>query len=95
MLNSKQRAALRSMANLLEPILFIGKAGVTASAINLADEALLSRELIKGSVQQNSPQDAKQALEQICNVLQAQPVAVSGRKFVIYRKNDKNPVIKI
>lgn len=94
MINSKQRAALRAMANALEPILYIGKAGVTESVIMQADEALTARELVKGSVQQNAPIDAKEALDALCKAVSAQPVSASGRKFVIYRRNEKEPVIK-
>jgi len=52
MLTSKQRAALKAMANSLEPIIHVGKAGVTDNVIMQADEALTARELIKGTVQQ-------------------------------------------
>ncbi|MFA5675396.1 MAG: YhbY family RNA-binding protein [Christensenellales bacterium] len=94
MIDSKQRAALRAMANTLEPILYIGKAGVTDSVIAEADDALLARELIKGSVQQNAPIGAREALDALCKATDAQPVSASGRKFVLYRRNDKEPVIK-
>lgn len=94
MINSKQRAALRAMANVLEPILYIGKAGVTDSVITEANDALSARELVKGSVQQNSPVDAREALDALCKATAAQPVSASGRKFVLYRRNEKEPVIK-
>lgn len=53
MLTSKQRAYLRSMANTMDPILFIGKEGVTDATAKEAYDALEARELIKGTVQQN------------------------------------------
>lgn len=48
MLTSKQRAFLRSMANGLEPIFHIGKAGVTPELTKAVDDALEAREIIKG-----------------------------------------------
>jgi RNA-binding protein len=95
MLTSKQRAALRAMANTIEPILYVGKAGLTQNILTQADEALTARELIKGSVQQNAPVSAKEALEALCSAAKAEPVSVSGRKFVLYRRNEKEPVIKM
>ena len=95
MLTSKQRATLRAMANAMEPILYIGKAGVTPNIITQADEALAARELIKGSVQQNAPVSAKDALEALCGAVAAESVSVSGRKFVLYRRNEKEPVIRL
>lgn len=95
MLSSKQRAQLRAMANTLDPILHIGKAGVTDSVVAQADEALDARELIKGSVQQTAPIDAKEALQTLCDKASAEPVLATGRKFVLYRRNNKEPIIKL
>ena len=47
MINTKQRAALRAMANQLEPIIHIGKAGITDHLVTQVDDALTARELIK------------------------------------------------
>jgi len=95
MLTSKQRAALRAMANGIETILYIGKLGVTDSVIAQTDEALLAREIVKGSVQQNAPLSAKEALEALCQATNAEPVQAAGRKFVLYRPKPENPVIKL
>ena len=53
MLTSGQRARLRAMANTLEPVLHIGKDGITENTIIQADEAIEARELIKCTVQKN------------------------------------------
>ena len=50
MLNSRQRAQLRGMANGYDTILHIGKGGITDTVIKQAQEALTSRELIKACV---------------------------------------------
>ena len=49
-LTSKQRAQLRAMANPLEPVVHIGKGDIGDNLIKQADDALESRELIKGRV---------------------------------------------
>lgn len=95
MLNSKQRSALKAMANSIEPIIYVGKAGVTDNVIMQADEALTARELIKGTVQQAAPISAGEALETIAQATGAEEVLSSGRKFVLYRPRPKDPGIRI
>lgn len=95
MLTSKQRAALKAMANSIEPIIYVGKAGVTDNVIMQADEALTARELIKGTVQQASPVNAAEALETIAGRTGADAVLSSGRKFVLFRQRPKDPGIRV
>jgi RNA-binding protein len=95
MLTSKQRAALKAMANGIDTILYIGKLGVTDSVVAQTEEALLARELIKGSVQQNAPLSAKEAMEALAQATNAEPVTAAGRKFVLYRPKSENPVIRL
>ena len=45
-MTTKQRAALRSMANTMEPILHIGKDGINDNLVKQAWDALEARELI-------------------------------------------------
>jgi RNA-binding protein len=94
MLNSKQRAHLRSMANTLETIVQIGRAGITDNIIMQAREALLARELIKLRVIDGSPITAKEAALELSETLAADVVQVIGTRFVIYRINPEKPVIK-
>ena len=58
-MTTKQRAKLRSMANALEPVLHIGKDGITDNVSKQAWDALEARELIKVSVQKNAPDFAR------------------------------------
>jgi len=94
MLTSKQRAMLRAMANGIDTVLYIGKLGVTDSVVTQTDEALKAREIIKGSVQQNAPLSAKEALEALTQATGAEPVMAAGRKFVLYRPKPEDPIIK-
>lgn len=95
MLTSKQRAALRAMANNLEPIIYVGKSGLTENVITQVDDALTARELIKGTVQQNAPVTAAEMAGEIAKATGAESVSSSGRKFVLYRARPKDPTIKI
>ncbi len=95
MLTSKQRAKLRGMAQHLEPIVHIGKDGLTDNVMTQANDALEARELIKGTVQQNSNVSAKEACAQMCEALGADGVSVLGRKFVLYRESKNKQTIEI
>ena len=92
-MTSKQRAMLRSMANTMETILYIGKEGVTPGTVKEAYDALEARELIKCAVQQGAPLSAKEALETLCAQVGAEPVQCIGSRFVMYRPSRENPRI--
>lgn len=93
MLTSKQRAFLRGAANSSEVILFVGKSGVIDTIIAQADGALRSRELIKCKALEASPVSSREAAEDISRKTGAEVVQVIGRCFVLYRRNEKEPVI--
>ncbi len=92
-MTSKQRAMLRSMANTMETILYVGKEGVTDGTVKEAYDALEARELIKCCVQQGAPVSAKEALEELCQRTGAEPIQCIGRRFVMYRPSKDNPRI--
>lgn len=95
MLTSKQRSYLRSLGNKLDPIFQIGKDGVYKENISEIAKALEARELIKISVLKNSLVDAREACDEICEALKADPVQVIGSKFIIYKEANEKPKIKL
>ena len=92
MITSKQRAKLRGMAQKMEPILHIGKDGVTENLVKQADDALTARELFKGTVLKNSPLTAREAADELAGSLGAEGVSVLGRKFVVYRESENKKI---
>ena len=94
-MTSKQRAALRAMANTMEPILHIGKDGINDHLAQQAWDALEARELIKATVLNNSPLTARDACNALCEKVHAEPVQIIGNRFVIYRKARKNSRIDL
>lgn len=93
MLTSKDRAALRKIANSLETILQVGKGGISEQVVKQADDALEAREIIKGKVLENAPAFAREVAEELAASTRSEVVQVIGTKFVLYRKNKKNPKI--
>lgn len=95
MLTSKQRAGLRSMANTMDTILYVGKDGITDATVKEAYDALEAREIIKCAVQQNCELTAREALDELCERLHAEPVQCIGRRFVMYRESSTNKRIEL
>lgn len=94
-LNSRQRAQLRGMANTLQPIFQIGKAGITEELVGQLSLALETRELIKISVLETAPVSAREASEALAVPLRAEIVQCIGRKVVLYRESHENKRIEL
>lgn len=95
MLNSKQRALLRGIASNYETIFQIGKGGISETLISQVDDALRKRELIKLRVLDNSMYTAREAAEEIASKTGSEVVQVIGSRFVLFKRNPKEPVIEI
>lgn len=93
MLNSRQRAQLRGMANTMETIFQVGKGGVGDQLKKQVDEALEARELIKLRVLESSPNTSREAAEDIAAAVGADVVQVIGSRFVLYRESKDNKKI--
>ena len=87
MLTSKQRAKLRSIAQTIEPVTQVGKAGVTESFLDNLNNAIEKREIVKVTVLENSGEEAKEVGETIARLLPAEFVCVTGKKAVFYRRS--------
>ncbi len=95
MLNSKQRAALRGVASNMDTIFQIGKGGISEMLISQVNDALRKRELIKLRVLDNSMFNSREAAEEIAEKTGSEVVQVIGSRFVLFKRNPKDPVIDI
>lgn len=93
MLTGKQKRFLRAMGNEMDPILQVGKEGVTEAVVSSANEALEARELIKGRVLPNSLEEPKAAAKDLAGRTGAELVQVIGRNFLLYKESKNNPTI--
>lgn len=74
----------------------LGKGGLTSDIVYQADTALEKRELIKGRVlPETCPVSAKDAAAALAEKTNAEVVQVIGSRFILYRKNTKEPKIAL
>lgn len=95
MINSKQRAYLRSLAANLDTIFQIGKGGITEETCHQIANALEARELIKARVLDNSGYTAKEAANEIAQAIECDVVSCVGTKFVLYKESSKKKRIEL
>ena len=93
MLNSRQRAQLRSMANSYQAIFQIGKSGVGEQLIRQVNEALEARELIKLTLLETSPMKARECADTVAAATESDVVQVIGSKFILYKQSKENKQI--
>lgn len=94
-MTSKQRAYLKSLAMVMDPILQIGKSSLTPEFTGAVSEALEARELIKINVLQNCADDPKEMAQVLAERTHSQVVQVIGKKIVLYKegKDDKKKIV--
>lgn len=93
-MTSKQRAYLKGLAMTMNPILQIGKNGVTPKETEAVREALEARELVKLNVLQNCAFDIREMADLLAERTGSQVVQVIGRKIVLYKqgKDEKRKI---
>ena len=94
-MRSKQRAYLKSLAMVMDPIFQVGKSSMTPELTNAIAEALTARELIKINVLQNCADDPKEIAQILAERTRSQVVQVIGKKIVLYKegKDDKKKIV--
>ena len=79
----------------MDPILQLGKGGLTPENTAAVEVGLAARELIKISVLQNCLEDPREMAQVLAERTRSQVVQVIGKKIVLYRegKKDKKKII--
>ncbi|MDD2457052.1 MAG: YhbY family RNA-binding protein [Eubacteriales bacterium] len=89
MLNSKQRAFLRSQANSLDSLFQIGKGDVDEAVVRGLDEMMTTHELVKITLLKSAEAQPADLARQLSEAIGADVVQVIGRKLVFYRYSPK------
>ena len=94
-LTGRQRRYLRGLGHGLDPVVQVGKGGVTTSVIQAADDALLAHELIKVRRGSECPEDREQVGEALAAATGAEVVQTLGRTLLLYRAHPEEPRIRV
>ena len=93
MITSKQRSYLRSLAHNVDPLVYVGKMGVTENVVKELDNCLENRELVKVKLQEGCELDPKVLANELADQLGAEFVQAIGRKITLYRRSKDHPQI--
>ncbi len=94
-LTGKQKRFLRAMGSGIDPIVQVGKGGVTDNLIQQVDEALEARELIKLRVLNNAPAEVTGVAAEIATATGAVVAQTIGHIILFYRPSEQHPAIKL
>lgn len=93
-LTSSQKKKLRSLAHHLEPMVYVGREGLSKPLQQSTAAALKAHELIKIKLGRNCPLERDSAGEQLARICEAVLVQVIGRMVLLYRPNPDLPPAK-
>jgi RNA-binding protein len=94
-LTGKQRRYLRSLGHHLEPVVQLGKQGLTDAVVAAIDEAIGQHELVKVRVGTECPDDRHEVAERLAPALKSEVAQVLGRTILLYRRHPKEPKIAL
>src|SRR5262245_20880661 len=94
-LGGKQRRFLRSLGHHLDPVVQIGKYGVTEEVTAAVEEALARHELIKVRCGSECPLDRDEVGSSLATALTAEVVQKLGRTLLLYRPDPDHPRIAL
>ncbi|MBC8257199.1 MAG: ribosome assembly RNA-binding protein YhbY [Candidatus Marinimicrobia bacterium] len=85
-LSNSDRKYLRSQAHHLEPVVLIGKNGITEGTIESVNRALEARELIKIKFREFKDEKLKLS-EKIAELTNSKVVGIIGHTLILFRQN--------
>lgn len=94
-LTGKQKRFLRSMGMTIDPVVMIGKEGITPMVVTSAAEAIKKRELIKVRVLQNCFDTPESVITILAERTDSNLVQVIGRNGLLFKRNFDKPKIEL
>lgn len=94
-LSGKQRRYLRGLGHSLEPVVQLGKQGLTEGVTAAVDAALQEHELVKVRVGTECPDDRHDVAERLAPTVKGEIAQVLGRTLLVWRKRLKDSKIQL
>ena len=95
MLTGKNRSYLRGEANDLDPIVHVGKDGISEAVIEQLDQALEDHELLKVRILESTGRTTRSAAEELATASGAEVVQVIGGIAVLFRQREEESDFKL
>jgi RNA-binding protein len=92
-MTGKQRRYLRGLGHHLQPVVQVGKEGLTEGLVQALDAALTQHELIKVRLGEAAGENRHGIGEALAEAVLAELVQVLGRTLLLYRRREKDPEI--
>ena len=94
-LTGKQTRHLRALGHHLEPVVQVGKQGLTDGARDAVHAALTTHELVKVRVGTECPDEPQALADRLGPELKAEVAQRLGRTILLYRRHPKKPKIEL
>jgi RNA-binding protein len=88
-----QKRHLRSLAQRLDPVVWVGDEGLSAGVLRSLREALAAHELVK--VRMRAPADKRATAAELAAVSGAVLVGLIGHTVILYRRNPDAPKLEL
>ena len=94
-LTGKQRRYLRGLGHHLDPVVQVGKGGVTDGIVAAVEQALHDHELIKIRRGSECPADRHEVADALAARAGAEVVQTLGQTVLLFRQREKEPDIEL
>lgn len=86
---------LRGLGHHLDPVVQIGKEGITDALVAATNEALRTHELIKVKVGTEAPVERKEAAPELAEKTGSTLAQILGRTLLLYKRHPSKPKIEL
>ncbi len=86
-LTGKQKKYLRGLAHHLDPVVFVGREGLSETVVQSVADTLKTRELIKIKLGQNCAVPKKEAAATLAKLTKTALVQLIGKTIILFQPN--------
>lgn len=94
-LTGKQQRHLRALAHALEPIVQVGKEGVSQGVLTATDQALVDHELVKVRLPDIERDERAVLAKELAEGTKSALAGTIGRIAILYRRHPSEPKINL
>jgi RNA-binding protein len=92
-LSAAQTRYLRALGHGLDPVVIVGKLGLTTAVVAATKGALLAHELVKVKLPQVEPEARRSLAAALAEATRSEVAQVLGRTVLLYKRHPKKPTI--